>query len=202
MKARIAILILTLLPTAAIFAADPAPVRTWTDSSGKYRIEARIDKFEDNVVFLTSKQTQEEIEIPLTKLSKNDQSYVQSWRKSQVTPEPDQEKIEQETIVGQSWSGAWNNNKYGTKGPLTCTIAAVEGKAWQAKFVGTGLGKPFTYKAVFSTTDKGKRTILQGVSTISGDAYRWTGYLEGEMLYGKYRSASGNNGEFRLKAAN
>lgn len=30
------------------------------------------------------------------------------------------------------------------------------------------------------------------------DNYQWTGYVEGNTLFGKYRSASGNNGEFRL----
>jgi hypothetical protein len=45
---------------------------------------------------------------------------------------------------------------------------------------------------------KDNRTLLEGTSTVSGDSYQWTGYVEGDTLFGKYRSASGNNGEFRL----
>lgn len=201
MKIQSALTLLALLPLA-VFAAEPAPLRTWTDSTGKYRLEARIDKFEDYTVFLLKKQTQELMKIPLAKLSEEDQAYVRTWRESQEQQKtPVEEPVDQQPQVGQSWSGGWNNNKYGTKGPLTCTVSAVDGKTWQAKFVGTGIGKPFTYTAAVNTTDKGDRTILQGMYSISGDAYRWTGYVEGDTLYGKYRSASGNNGEFRLKAA-
>jgi hypothetical protein len=41
---------------------------------------------------------------------------------------------------------------------------------------------------------------LQGTSTVDGDSYQWTGEIQGGMLIGQYRSASGNNGEFRLQA--
>lgn len=190
-----------LMSSACVFAADQPPMRTWTDSTGKYKIEARFEKVEKGVVFLTKKENNEKMQVPLAKLSEQDRTYIRNWLKpKKEEPAPKPVQAESKQSVGDAWKGTWNNNKYGTKGPLTCTVTAIEGKTWKAKFVGTGIGKPFTYDAAINSTEKGDRTILQGTYSISGDAYRWTGYVEGNLLYGKYRSASGNNGEFRLKA--
>jgi hypothetical protein len=113
------------------------------------------------------------------------------------------------TVLGQGekadgplrWQGTWNNRKYGTNGPLRCTAASKDANTWEAKFEGTGVGRPFTYNVNISTMKKGNRTLLQGTSSISGDMYQWTGYVEGKTLFGRYRSSSGNNGEFRLQEA-
>jgi len=100
----------------------------------------------------------------------------------------------------KSWSGTWNNRKYKTNGPLTCTITSAKDGVWQAKFTGTGIGKPFSYDATINVRQSGNRTTLQGVSKIDGENYQWTGAISGTTLTGSYRSASGNNGDFRLQA--
>ena len=57
--------------------APPAFARTWTDSSGKYEIEAEFVSFEDGIV--TLKKTDGKItELPLDKLSEADREHVKS----------------------------------------------------------------------------------------------------------------------------
>jgi hypothetical protein len=99
----------------------------------------------------------------------------------------------------KSWEGGWNNRKYGTNGPIKCTVSPKDEKTWEAHFEGTGLGKPFSYNVTLETLKKGDRTLLQGTARISGDVYRWTGYIRGKVFFGKYRSASGNNGQFKMQ---
>lgn len=103
--------------------------------------------------------------------------------------------------TNMSWAGNWNNRKYNTNGPLKCVASPKDAKTWNAVFEGTGIGKPFKYDVTLQAMKKGNRTLLEGTSTIDGDVYRWTGYIEGGALHGKYRSASGNNGEFKLQQA-
>lgn len=97
-----------------------------------------------------------------------------------------------------TWQGTWNNRKYKTDGPLICTVTARDSDTWQAVFTGKGLGKPFEYNVTIKATKRGSKTILQGTSRIDGDNYQWNGTIERKQLVGLYRSASGNNGEFRL----
>ena len=101
--------------------------------------------------------------------------------------------------ANRSWSGTWNNKKYKTKGPLTCTVTSVNGATWQATFSGKGLGNPFSYKATLKTAVKNGRTYLAGTTSVDGEAYKWSGYIQGKALVGSYRSATGNNGTFSLQ---
>lgn len=99
----------------------------------------------------------------------------------------------------RQWSGTWDNKKYKTSGPLTCSAKMNTNGVWQAKFTGTGLGKPFGYDATIRAGDKGGRLILQGTTSVDGESYQWSGYVQGKTLVGSYRSASGNNGSFKLQ---
>lgn len=105
----------------------------------------------------------------------------------------------QDAAKARTWEGNWNNRKYGTSGPLRCVATATSNTNWDARFDGTGLGKPFRYDVSFTGTTKGDRTLLQGTANVGGDTYRWTGSIKGDVLQGSYRSSSGNNGEFVLK---
>ena len=51
------------------------PIRQFVDTTGKYKINARLVRLEGDQVVL-QKESGDEIKLPLTKLSKPDQSYV------------------------------------------------------------------------------------------------------------------------------
>ncbi|HEX5035396.1 MAG TPA: SHD1 domain-containing protein, partial [bacterium] len=57
-----------------------AETRTWTDSSGKYKIEADFEKIEDGQVYL-QRTDGKKLSLPLAKLSKDDQSYLRDLMK-------------------------------------------------------------------------------------------------------------------------
>jgi hypothetical protein len=99
----------------------------------------------------------------------------------------------------KTWSGTWDNRKYKTSGPLKCTATTKDSSSWQAKFTGEGLGKPFGYDATIKITNRGGRLVLSGTTSVDGEAYQWSGYVQGNYLVGSYRSASGNNGSFKLQ---
>lgn len=100
----------------------------------------------------------------------------------------------------KTYTGQWNNRKYNTKGALTCKLTPSRERTWKAKFTGTGLGRPFSYDATLTAGSRNGRVVLQGVSSVDGERYTWSGYINGSVLVGSYRSASGNNGNFQLKA--
>jgi hypothetical protein len=103
--------------------------------------------------------------------------------------------------VGKSWSGTWNNKKYGTSGPLTCTIVGEENGQWIAKFSGMALGKPISYNAIITHKEAGGRTTLSGTTKVDGGDYQWSGAITGTSFTGTYRASNGNNGDLRLQAA-
>ena len=99
----------------------------------------------------------------------------------------------------RSWQGTWNNRARGTSGPLKCTATIKDDKTWDANFQGMFMGRPFNHKVSIDVTKKSDRTLLEGTATISGDTYRWSGYVSGRVLYGRFRSGKGNNGDFKLQ---
>lgn len=62
---------------------DPAQTfwRTFTDSTGKYEVEAKFVKFEDGKVTLIRKDNDKEIELDYDRLSKDDQAYAREQRR-------------------------------------------------------------------------------------------------------------------------
>jgi hypothetical protein len=58
--------------------------RTWTDSSGNYRIEATLIAYNDTTVVLKKKNRQL-VAVHINKLSKDDQSYLESKEASEQT---------------------------------------------------------------------------------------------------------------------
>ena len=196
---------------AGAIADEPADFRTWTDASGKFKLEAAFEKFADGAVHLKRQDDGKVISLPVGRLSKEDQAFVRTLladrakaaaaakADEQDRNRPKESAASEKPAAEMSWQGTWNNRKYGTDGPLICKATMKDDKNWDASFEGKGLGKPFSYQVKISTMMKNGRTLLQGTSTVSGDRYQWSGYVDGDVLYGKYRSASGNNGEFRLK---
>ena len=105
-------------------------------------------------------------------------------------------QAEEET---KTWTGTWNNKKYGTSGPLKC-VATHDGKGtWTATFTGTFQRDPFEYPAEFQAEKKGRQTLLSGKSTIRGHKYQWKGAFKGTQLLGQYTSSVGYYGTFVLK---
>jgi len=100
----------------------------------------------------------------------------------------------------KSWSGTWSNKKFNTTGALTCSVIGNQNKQWIARFTGTGLGKPFNYTALITTTTNGNVISLSGTTKVDGDNYQWSGSVNGANMTGSFRSGTGNNGEFRLQA--
>ena len=105
-----------------------------------------------------------------------------------------------EAAKGKSWTGTWNNKKYNTTGELTCAIIGEQNGQWIARFTGTGLGKPFNYTALITHKPAGTNTTMQGTTRVDGDMYNWSGTISGENMTGGFRSTTGNNGQFVLKA--
>jgi len=189
-----------------IVAQEPKEFRTWTDATGEFKIEAHFEKFEEGKVHLRRKDNDKVVVLPTSKLSKEDQTYfrklladrAKAKRSAPSTSSLDKSAATVTPGEKMSWQGTWNNRKYGTEGPLKCTATVKDETTWEAKFDGMGLGRPFAYDATMKVSKKDNRTLLEGTSTVSGDSYQWTGSVEGDTLLGRYRSASGNNGEFRL----
>jgi len=62
------------LPTTDAANDVPSDTHLWTDDTGEFKIEARLIDVKDKTVLLERDQTQ--IDIPLSRLSSNDQAYV------------------------------------------------------------------------------------------------------------------------------
>lgn len=99
----------------------------------------------------------------------------------------------------RSWSGKWNNRKYGTSGPLKCVGQSAMNGKWTAVFSGTFKGDPFEYRVQFVSRKAGSGEALAGKATVSGHPYEWTGGISARQLRGSYRSTNGNNGTFVLR---
>lgn len=185
-----------------------AQYRVWTDVTGKFSVEASFVKMETGQVSLKRKDNDEIITVPAARMSQSDlviarrlsreleRASSQPKAESASLTEPSAAEGEQKK---KAWTGNWNNRKFGTNGPVTCIAELENETTWKASFVGTGIGKPFKYEVKIKATPKGNQIQLAGESQIDGDAYTWNGYVRGNVLYGRYRSASGNNGEFQLK---
>jgi len=98
----------------------------------------------------------------------------------------------------KTWTGKWNNRKYGTSGPLKCVAGDPRAGQWNAVFTGTFKGDPFKFRAAFHGKAGRQSTDLSGQSTIRGARYQWTGKIQGRQLTGSYKAANGNYGEFQL----
>lgn len=195
---------------ALVFCLAAAPAdeyRTWTDTTGKFKVEAAFVKLENGKVELKRKDNGKTLSLPIEKLSKADAEHArklasEAAKPAKGAPKESSEsasKETQKTETQKSWSGNWNNRKFGTKGPITCVANMEDEGRWKAKFEGIGIGNPFKYEVDITATEKNGQIQLQGKSTVDGDQYEWSGYVKGNTLYGKYRSGSGNNGEFTLK---
>jgi hypothetical protein len=106
---------------------------------------------------------------------------------------------QEESDKPKTWEGTWTNRRYNSSGPLKCTAVKKPDGAYEARFEGTFMGSPFDYNVPVKVTPGDDRTLLEGDPTIDGDPYEWTGYVRGGILYGRFRSAKGHNGEFRLR---
>ncbi len=66
-----------LLSLALLITSAEAETRTWTDSSGQFKIEAEFESYAEGSVTL-KKQDGETITVPMTKLSRADQTWVRA----------------------------------------------------------------------------------------------------------------------------
>lgn len=98
----------------------------------------------------------------------------------------------------RSWSGKWNNKKFGTSGPLNCEAVESSSGVWDAVFTGKFQGDPFEYRTKIKSREARGGLGLTGDSKIRGHQYQWTGSISGRQLRGTYRSNVGYYGEFVL----
>ena len=98
----------------------------------------------------------------------------------------------------RTFRGKWNNHRYGTSGTLNCVASEVSTGQWKATFTGVFQGDPFKYDAAFQSRPSGGGSELGGTTTVRGSQYKWTGFLRGRQLNGKYTSTVGYYGEFVL----
>src|SRR5262245_33268662 len=84
-RAIAASLVLVLAGLAATAAAADAEVRTWTDSTGQFTIEARFVALQAGKVRL-AKPDGSQIEIELSKLSAADRAYANEQAKAGASP--------------------------------------------------------------------------------------------------------------------
>jgi hypothetical protein len=191
-----------LVLIGSVIAAPDEEYRTWTDTSGKFKVEAAFVKLENGKVDLKRKDNGKVLSLDIEKLSKTDADLAKKLASEAAKPtktEPKQSSASTPKETQKTWTGNWNNRKFGTKGPVTCVANMEDEGKWKAKFEGIGIGNPFKYEVEITATEKNGQTQLQGKSTVDGDQYEWSGYVKGNTLYGRYRSGSGNNGEFTLK---
>ena len=72
-----------LLISSGLFAAEG--VRTWTDKSGAFQVEAKLQKFADGKVVLL-KGDGREVTVPVTALSDADQKYLEAMHSGRPNP--------------------------------------------------------------------------------------------------------------------
>lgn len=199
---RIVATLILLLVIAVPLATAADDYRTWTDTTGKFKVEAAFIKLVDDKVELKRKDNGKTLSLAVEKLSKADADFARKLASEASKTKPTDSKLPTDTAMKETkkaWSGNWNNRKFGTKGPVTCIADMQDKEKWKASFEGVGIGNPFRYEVEITATEKEGQIQLQGKSSVDGDQYEWSGYVKGNTLYGRYRSGSGNNGEFQLK---
>jgi hypothetical protein len=79
------------------------------------------------------------------------------------------------TASGQDvvYEGTWNTTNRKLDGPLTCVVTDLGDNQWRGHFYGAWQGTPFSYTVRF----RGPPEKLQGVATIDGADYEWTGAM-------------------------
>lgn len=82
-----ALLAAMLLPTTLAVAQTPGQSRTWTDASGKYKVEATLTTIEGDKVTLLRADGRKVV-VPLDRLSKADQDYVRTAATTPATATP------------------------------------------------------------------------------------------------------------------
>ena len=78
--------VILLVSTVWVGLAALADGRSWTDSTGYYRVEADMIGFNDTTVVL-KKQDHQLVAVPIAKLSKDDQTYLKSKEVAESAPD-------------------------------------------------------------------------------------------------------------------
>ena len=99
--------------------------RTWTDTTGEYRVEAEFAAFQDGVVRLR-KEDGQEIEVSLEKLSLADQRYVRT--QTQVAGRPKRDGLLVETAEGLYYVDLNGNMEPFAEGKKVVGRPAVRGR--------------------------------------------------------------------------
>ncbi len=106
-------------------ATEDALFHNWTDSAGKFSLEAKFIELKDGQVYLERKDNGKTIKIPMSRLSKEDQKWVRDELKRRT-----EEKQKSETKKGaRSLSlSTQPNPRFGWLGPCEKTHLLIEQK--------------------------------------------------------------------------
>ena len=75
------------MPAGNSVTDEPAPLRTWTDLTGKFKIEARLDREDGDDIFL-ERNDGKIVQLPLAKLSEADREYLKESREQPESADP------------------------------------------------------------------------------------------------------------------
>ena len=106
---------------------------------------------------------------------------------------------EDATPKTRTFTGRWNNKKYGTSGPLKCVATETAPGQWKATFTGTFHNDPFTYEANFQSKTVRNQQTVGGTAKVRGHDYQWTGTIKNGQLSANYKSSVGYFGQFVMK---
>lgn len=148
--------LLSLAATILLVGAAPPSsksLRTFTDASGR-KIEARVERVENSQVTLTRRDGKE-FTLPLAKLSKADQEFLQGIEKKpqvkQVAVEP---KVQKAGAADSSWARFRGPDGMGIadKAKLPIEWSSDENIAWKTAMPGPGASSPIVLGDVIYIT--------------------------------------------------
>ncbi|NUQ62263.1 MAG: PQQ-binding-like beta-propeller repeat protein [Pirellulales bacterium] len=149
-------------------ADSPEPeLRTWTDSSGKFQIEASMLGFSDGKVQL-EKADGSQIAVPTSKLSKADQQYVRQQLSRRREPGARSRRTEsQPQPAADDWPGWRGPNRDGKSADRGLLDQWPEGgpkPVWQASGIGQGFSSvAVAGGTVYITGDADGRLVLSAL---------------------------------------
>lgn len=143
----------------------PPESRTWTDVSGKYRIEGAMDRFADGKVHL-KKSDGTAVAVPLGRLSKADQQYVRQQLSRRREAGSRSRRSEPQTTASDwpEWRGRNRDGKSADSGLLKQWPPGGPTLLWKADGIGDGFSSvSVSGGTVFITGDRDGKLVVSAL---------------------------------------